>query len=209
MFDFKYKNSQIRVQVGYGWTRMVKILMMLTVGIFLLQSLIPNFINNLFGFIPSYAIGRFMLWQFMTAIFLHSTFIHLIFNMFGLYIFGGALEKLWGSKRFLKYYILCGVGGTVLTYLMYIVNLTPNAIYIGASGSIYGLLVAYSILYANQPVLLFFVIPMKAKYLAIIFGAIEFISLFQKDGIAHFGHLGGLFSGLLFLMLKRRLEKKY
>jgi len=204
MLKFKLKNSQIRFQVGYGLTRTVKILIALSVGIFFLQRLAPNYINKLFGFIPSLAIGRFMIWQFLTAIFLHSTIIHLIFNMFGLYMFGGALEKIWGGKAFLGYYLLCGVGGTVLTYLMYLINITPNAIYIGASASVYGLLGAFSVTYANQTILLFFVIPLRAKYLAVIFGIIELISLFHKDGISHFGHLGGLFSGLLFLSLKKR-----
>ena len=199
-----YGNKQILFQFGHGLTRVVGILIGLTILVFLIQQMGQEFLAQAFGFAPSYAVGRFMLWQFVTALFLHSNFAHLAFNMLALYMFGSGVEKILGGREFLKYYLLCGVGGFTLTYLLYLLGVSRNGVYIGASSAVYGLLAGYSILYAESTVSLFFLIPLKAKWLAILFGGVEMMFLLKQDGINHIGHLGGLITGLLYLTIFKK-----
>lgn len=193
---FTHGNKQIVVQFGSGLTKAVALLIGISVGIFLLQSLAWQVVTQTFGFIPSYAVGGLRVWQFVSAIFLHGSTQHLVFNMIGLYMFGGAVERVLREKDFLFYFLICGVSSFVLTFLLYGIGVLPNAVYLGASGAVYGLLVAYSLLFPKEKVLLFFVIPMQAKWLAVIFGGVEFMLAFRNDGINHFGHLGGIATGV-------------
>lgn len=192
---FTYGNRQLIVRFGNGFTKGITLLISISVCVFLLQLFSWQIVIQLFGFIPSYAVNKLMLWQFISAIFLHDNINHLLFNMIGIYIFGGAVEKVLQEKLFLFYFIICGVSGFVLTFLLYLIGLLPNAVYLGASGSVYGLLVAYSLLFPKDTVLLFFIIPMQAKWLAVIFIIAELILSLKNDGINHFGHLGGVLAG--------------
>jgi membrane associated rhomboid family serine protease len=126
--------------------------------------------------------------------------------MLGLYMFGGSVEKALNQKEFIKYFLICGMGGFVLTYLLWLVGIMQNALFIGASAAIYGLLLAFSLLYRNKKVLLFFAIPIQAKWLAIIFGVLEFLLCFRNDGINHIGHLGGILAGLGYFFYVRGFQ---
>ncbi len=139
-------------------------------------------------------------WQIGTYAFLHGSFNHLFFNMLGLWMFGGELEQVWGQKRFVQFYA-ASVVAAALTQLLVNALLGTVAPTIGASGGLFGLLLAFAMIFPNRIILLFFVIPMKAKYLVALYGLVE---LYQgayvlNSGVAHFAHLGGMLGGLLTL----------
>lgn len=137
----------------------------------------------------------FWVWQVFTYQFLHGGFFHLFFNMFALWMFGMELETLWGSRRFLTYYLLSGVGAAIVQILIATV---PT---LGASGAVYGILLAFGMTFPNRQIFMFpLFIPIKAKYFVMIFAGIELFSgLRGSDGIAHFAHLGGAATGFLLL----------
>jgi membrane associated rhomboid family serine protease len=141
--------------------------------------------------------GYFTPWQLVSYAFLHGNFNHLFFNMFAVWMFGTPLEQAWGSNRFVVYYLACVVGAAVMQLL---VHLFEGGIYptIGASGGVFGLLLAYGVMWPNNRVfLLFFPVPVKAKWFVLIYGGIELLLGFTRamPGIAHFAHLGGMIFG--------------
>jgi len=143
-----------------------------------------------------------MIWQFFSYMFLHGGLGHIGFNMFALWMFGSELEYSWGTRDFLKYYFVCGIGGGLLVVLTSLIGLSSyNASTIGASGAIYGLLVAYGMMWPDRIILVFGLLPMKALHFVIIFGAIDLLQGFsrQGSGIAHFAHVGGLITGFVYL----------
>jgi membrane associated rhomboid family serine protease len=159
---------------------------------------VPGF-NSRFALDPIAVRSELAIYQLISYMFLHGSFFHLFFNLFVLYLFGRELEAIWGTKRFLTYYFVSGIGAGIITTLL------SNNPVIGASGAIYGLLLAYGVLFPNRTLLLYFVIPIKAKYMVIIFGAIEFFASMSSggDGIAHITHLGGMaFGGIMLALWK-------
>ena len=203
-----YKNTRYKLQLGLGQglTRGAAILGGVSILTFIITQSNRELFYPILGFGPSYALGKLMVWQFLTANFLHGNLVHLSFNMLGLYMFGGPIEKVFKEKEFIKYFLICGMGGFVLTYLLWLAGIMQNALFIGASAAIYGLLLAFSLLYPKQKVLLFFAIPMQAKWLAIIFGGLEFLLCFRSDGINHIGHLGGVLAGLGYFVYVRGFQ---
>jgi len=143
---------------------------------------------------------NFWPWQMGTYSFIHGSFNHLFFNMLGLWMFGAELEQLWGRKRYMVFY-----GSSVLAaaFTQLIVNavLGSPAPTVGASGGLFGLLLAFAMIFPNRIILLFFVIPMKAKWLVILYGILELYqgATIMNSGVAHFAHLGGMLGGLLTL----------
>ncbi len=142
------------------------------------------------------------IYQVVTYMFLHGGFMHILFNMFALWMFGSPLEMTWGSKRFLKFYFICGIGAGVLNVIITPMSQIPI---VGASGAIYGLLLAFGMLYPNQVIYLYMLFPIKAKYFVMIIGGIElFVGLTNShSGVAHFAHLGGMLFGLLYIKKDR------
>ena len=145
---------------------------------------------------PLYS-GYFQPWQLVSYAFLHGSFNHLFFNMFALWMFGLPVEKMWGSRRFAEYFGICLIGAGVIQLLVQYVS---GEVYptIGASGAVFGLLLAYGVMWPeNRLILIFFPVPIKAKWFVLIYGAAEL--LFGVTGampqVAHFAHLGGLFFG--------------
>jgi membrane associated rhomboid family serine protease len=209
---------EMRFRFGGPITPVVKKLMIINGAVFLLQLLVgffaPGRIEYFFGLHHIGLLHQFMLWQPLTYMFLHGNLLHIFFNLFALWMFAGELELRWGSKTFLQYYIFSGVGAGIFIAIMnYVIFLNYNAtpITIGASGALYAILLAYGLTWPNREVLLYFLFPIKMKYLVIIFGAIEFfgtISSAQGAGgnISHIGHLGGLISGFIYIMYKIRVS---
>ena len=156
-----------------------------------------------FGVVPVDVAFRFHLWQPLTYLFLHSGFWHLFFNMFALWMFGTPLERDWGGRRFVRYYLLTGIGAGVLNVVVSLIWGGPAATVptIGASGAIYGLLLAFGVLYPRQPIFIWFVLPVPAWIFVSIYGGITFLSALQGPGsnISHISHLGGMLFGLLYL----------
>ncbi|MCS6981905.1 MAG: rhomboid family intramembrane serine protease [Flavobacteriales bacterium] len=162
----------------------------------------------------SVGLGYFFPWQPVTYMFVHGGFSHLFFNMFSMWMFGSVLERIWGSRRFLKFYLVCGLGAAVahLLYYMVIFHSTNNIITqwrvsstpaVGASGAVYGLLLAYAMLFPNTELFIFFIpFPVKAKYAVLGLLAIDLFMAFagfEWDQVAHFAHLGGALTGFLIL----------
>lgn len=216
---------------------------------------------------------NFHVWQFVTYMFMHANFSHIFFNMFALWMFGAAVENTWGTKRFLIYYFITGLGAALVHYLITffqihpmltllnqfldspsletyrylaenakdirfhdmlsnnlmvlqqnpgsldeIVSITANAKaqyldsfnIIGASGAVYGVLLAFGMLFPNDYIYLYFMLPIKAKWFVIIYGVIELVTgLSTSDGVAHFAHLGGMLFGIVVILLWRRNERNH
>jgi membrane associated rhomboid family serine protease len=197
-----YYSSSARNFFGGPVTRTVKILIIINVAVFLLQLLSERGGSDLlvryFGLIPSRITDDLWLWQLATYMFLHGGFQHIFFNMLTLFMFGNDLERYWGTLRFLNYYFITGIGAGICSWL---ISIHSIAVTIGASGAIYGILLAYGLLYPNRIVLLNFLLPVKVKWLVIITGAIDFYASLTGDepGVAHIAHLGGMLVGLVFL----------
>jgi len=232
-----------------------------------------------------FASQQFQPYQFVTYMFMHGSFTHIFFNMFALWMFGSALENVWGGKRFLIFYFVTGIGAALVHYLIYFFQITPvlsamnsfianpgfeslnafvsshrfvldeysgdvwtqfqqfqhdynvllqnphnvNAlqgavnfvsvykehflnqpVVVGASGAIFGLLLAFGMMFPNSMIYIYFFFPMKAKWFVILYGAIELFSGVWRpgDNVAHFAHLGGMIFGLLLLLYWRHLDRK-
>jgi membrane associated rhomboid family serine protease len=141
-------------------------------------------------------------WQLVSYMFLHGGFMHILFNMYVLVMFGLPVEMIWGRRRFLLYYLFCGTGAGLVIFLIALLTGSPMPT-VGASGALFGVMLAFSVLYPNAEVLLFFFLPVKAKYLIIIYAGFELYMEMSgsQPNVSHVGHLGGLVSGILFLVL--------
>jgi membrane associated rhomboid family serine protease len=189
------------VPTGVRW------LLIINVAVFLLNFLAARLGFDAFfgplGLIPRQVIGSFAIWQLVTYMFLHSIydFWHIIFNMLALWMFGSTLERDWGTRQFLKYYFLCGVGAGVCVVLANLAFGSLDTRTIGASGAIYGLLLAFGVLYPDAIILFAFLFPIKAKYFVMILGAIAFLSSTAAAGgsVSHVAHLGGMIFGFIYL----------
>lgn len=183
-------------------TRAVKSIIIVNVAAFFLQIVGGLFRSNIiefyFGLIPVRVTQEFMIWQFVTYMFLHGGVFHILINMLMLYMFGNELERLWGTRRFVKYYFITGIGAGVCSW---IVGINTFAVIIGASGAIYGLLLAYGVTYPNRIVYLSFLFPVKVKWMVLIMGAVAFLSSISTSntGVAHVAHLGGMLVGYAYL----------
>ncbi len=188
-------------------TPAVKMLLWANVGLFLLTALAPSLfyvLTGFFGLTPQAVLTRFWIWQPVTYMFLHGGTGHVLLNMLVLWMFGVQLERLWGSRFFLRYYFVTGVGAGLSTIGVSLLPFafadpTYTAVTIGASGAIYGLLAAFALYYPETPILMFFLFPVPAKYFVMIIGAIAFLSVPRGGGVAHIAHLGGLVVGFLYL----------
>lgn len=256
-------------------------------GIFFLATLVFESrgvdLNDFFG-LHYWGSERFRVWQFITYMFMHGNFTHLFFNMFAVWMFGAAVENIWGGKRFLTYYILTGLGAAFCHYAIVYYELRPamefmndyithpsidklttfasgdimglyssqelsdhynsfrsefNSLYavnppealrisvpymeqfradilnapvvVGASGAVFGLLLAYGMIFPNSIIYIYFALPVKAKYFVIIYGLIELFSGIANrpgDNVAHFAHLGGLLTGILIILYWRNKNRR-
>jgi membrane associated rhomboid family serine protease len=161
---------------------------------------------------PAAVVEVFAVWQLATYLFIHSPlgFTHVLFNMLTLWMFGKDLENTWGTRRFLQYYFLCGIGAGVFVVALNLLFGSAQDMHvrtIGASGAIYGVLLAFGMLFPEQTVFLI-VFPIKAKYFVMILGVMAFMMTFGDTGggISHMAHLGGMVWGY-FYMRSRGLQK--
>jgi membrane associated rhomboid family serine protease len=178
-------------------------LLLTNVAIYFLTQLLGP---GTFGIFALWPVGHgFWPWQVVSYGFLHFDFNHLFFNMLGLWMFGGELEQVWGQKRFMVFYF-ASVIAAALTQLVVNFLLGSGAPTVGASGGLFGLLLAFAMLFPNRIILLFFVIPMRAKWLVALYGILELYQgvYVMNSGVAHFAHLGGMAGGVLTIRYWRR-----
>jgi len=205
-----------RFSFGYGLTPVIKNLMIIMGIVFLLQEVVSRMMVVYLGLLPGLVWHELYLWQLFTYIFLHGDIPHILFNLLALWMFGGELENLWGSRRFLFYFFFCGIGAGIITVLCTII-LTPQyqlVPIIGASGAIYGILLAFGWLFPNRPIYIYFLFPIPAKYFVAIFGFLEFIYFSRGGGggISHITHLGGLLFGFVYMaypMIRQKIRREY
>jgi membrane associated rhomboid family serine protease len=182
----------------------LKALIAANVVMFLVTSFAGSLLRYL-GLIPTFVIHDFWIWQLATYMFLHGGIFHILFNMLALWMFGAELERIWGTRYFLKFYFVTGIGAGVLTVLFSMLpfgfaHQVQHSIIIGASGAIYGLLLAYAMYFPDRPIYMYMLFPIPAKIFVAIMGAIAlFSSLGESGGIANATHLGGLLVAYLFL----------
>jgi membrane associated rhomboid family serine protease len=182
----------------------LKALIGVNVAAFVLTAFMPVLIDYL-GLVPTLVLHQFWVWQLATYMFLHGGIFHLVFNMLALWMFGAELERIWGTRYFLKFYFVTGIGAAALTVLFSLLpfafaHQVQRSVIIGASGSIYGLLLAYAMYFPDRPIYMYFVFPIPARIFVAIMGAIAFFSsLSEAGGTANATHVGGLLVGYLFL----------
>ena len=184
---------------GMPFRSVVKILIAINVAVFVIIHIfgnIPWFI--IFGLVPALVFSRLMVWQIITYLFVHFGLWHLVLNMLMLWMFGSVIENTWGSKRFLFYYLFTGIGAGVCTIIF---GFNSGVPVVGASGAIFGLLVAYAMMFPDNVILLFFIFPMKMKYAAMVLAGINLLGAMSNPGggIAYIAHLGGGLFGYLYL----------
>jgi membrane associated rhomboid family serine protease len=160
---------------------------------------------TLLSLIPKMIVLNGWVWQIFTYMFLHGSWFHIFINMYVLFLFGRPLENQWGWKEFLSFYLITGTGAGIITFLWNLVR-APFVPTLGASGAIFGVILAFGMEFPESILLLFFIIPMKAKYAAFVFGVIELIPLLigANTGIGHFTHLAGLFFGYIYYIVRIR-----
>src|SRR2546422_5522005 len=176
----------------------IAVFLIVNVAVYSLQPFLESQIVTYLGLVPYLVWRNFYLWQLFTYQFLHGGLLHILFNMFALWMFGCTLERRWGSEFFLKYYFVSVIGGGILNVLLMPGQTAPS---IGASAGVYGILLAYGLIYPNRIVYFYFLFPIKMKYFVWIIGGIAFYSSVTpgQGGIAHLAHLGGMVFGYLYL----------
>jgi membrane associated rhomboid family serine protease len=225
---------------GFNLTPMVRNLLFINIGVFLIMVITKVNLNAIFG-LRYFESPNFHFYQIVTHMFMHADSGHLFSNMFGLFMFGPMLEKVWGQNRFLLFYMVCGLGAAFLYscinyYEIHQLILQANKLIlssnpeqhaygermldyihhlmdipmVGASGAIFGVLLAFGMLFPNtEMLLLFFPIPIKAKYFVILYGLYELYAGIQKtpgDNVAHFAHIGGMI--FAFILIKYWQKQK-
>jgi membrane associated rhomboid family serine protease len=192
----------------------IKFLLISNVVIFLFETqyfetLVGHF--ALWPYLPEYLriatdgeVYRFHLWQLFSYAFLHGSWMHLLLNMYALWLFGVALENRWGSRHFAMYYLVCIIGAGLTQLLVTSLSVGQGGYFptLGASGGVFGVLLAYGMIFPNQVLILLIPpMPIKAKYFVLIYGFVELIFGITgtQSGVAHFAHLGGMLFGFLLL----------
>lgn len=184
-----------------GMNRGVKVLLILNMAVYALMIVpaVKNFSNSWLAL----DLRTFLPWQAVSYMFMHDSLMHILFNMLGLIFFGTSIEQAMGTRTFVGYYLLCGVGGALFGYLLSLLSLAGLqfnlGLTVGASGALFGLLYACYRYFPDATVLIFFILPVKIIYVLIFISLFSFLSLFERSGsyVAHYAHFGGLLSGFL------------
>ena len=202
--NYQYQSDSNNLPFGPRlFPNAIRQLLLINLIIFLFRSIAQDQFDlaQIFGLSPS----NFwpMVWQPVTYMFMHGDFFHLFMNMFVLWMFGSEMESLWGKKEFLKYYFITGIGSGLIWALFNWSN--PLSLLIGASGSIYGILLAYGVTFPERKILIYFLFPVKVKYFVVVLGIIAFFSAMGSGGsnVSHLTHLSGMVVGLFYLKQKK------
>ena len=193
---------QLSFTFGGPLTPAVKYLIIANVVVFTLEILFPV-LKVWLGLYPPAVLGGLQIWRLVTWLFIHGGIGHILFNMLFLFMFGCQLERLWGTRFFTHYYFVCGIGAGLFTFLPIPAFFYAN--HIGASGAIYGVLLAYGMTFPRNLIYVWLLFPIEARYFVLILGVIAFWgSMMGGGGVSHIAHLGGLAAGYLYLRLGSR-----
>jgi membrane associated rhomboid family serine protease len=201
-------------------TPAIKAILFANVAVFVVTFIAPDFVIGMFGLVPAAVVKDLQVWRVVTYLFVHSpgNYTHILFNMLALWMFGVDLEHRWGTRGFVRYYAITGIGAGIATVL---ISLLPfdvtRGIYtvttIGASGAIYGLLLAWAVLFPHRQILFMFIFPLPARVAALLMGAMSFFSAITgtNGSVAEATHLAGFVIGWFYLVgpRKMRLEMQY
>src|SRR6267378_4265827 len=215
MAYYRYPNSNYYRPSFFGGFKyfppVIKALLVSNTAVFLVTGLFGAFrlqgiqmadiINQYF---PLYPLGGgFQVWQLFTYLFMHANFVHLLFNMFALWMFGMELENDWGSRKFLSYYLICGLGAGLSNLFIGPLLGPVGPPTVGASGAIFGVLIAFGVIYPDRPIFLYFLVPIRARYFIMfyIFMELYYELTGSAAGVAHLAHLGGAAVGFIYLMI--------
>jgi len=196
----------------------IKNLLIINAAVFFFQLVAGNFmiggkpglyvLQEWFALNPLVDGANFQIWQLITYQFMHAGFMHIFFNMFMLWMFGMEIENIMGSKKFLYYYLICGVAAG-LAQLFIAPLFSAPAITIGASGAVFGIMIAFALMFPDRLIFLWFLIPIKAKYLIGFLFVLEIFWIGDAGSdVAHLAHLGGAIAGFIFIMLDKRTDVK-
>ena len=220
---YHYEDRGASSRFGSGITPGVRLLLLANVIAFVAVRLLEIALMSatrggamspvfIFGLSRAGVFERFMIWQPLTYLFVHSGIWHLVWNMFALWVFGCDVERTWGTQRFFFFYFFTGVGASLFIMLLG----EPQTLTVGASGAVLGVLVAFAMFFPNRPItlLLFFVFPitLKAKHLAIGYAVLTFLFLIsgpQGGNISHLGHFGGMVLGYLYVRYSDVMRSRF
>ena len=204
-YQFQSESSNLAFK-SRNFTDAIKILISINALLFLLRYIAQSQFDlaQIFG-LSSNSVWP-MIWQPFTYMFIHGDFFHVFMNMFVLWMFGSEMEAIWGKKEFLKFYFITGIGSGLI-WLVF--NFSGNAVLIGASGAIYGILLAYGLMFPNRKVLIYFLFPVKVKYFVIFLGLMAFVSSLSYSGsnISHLTHLSGMMIGFVYMKSKWTIKR--
>lgn len=196
-------------------TPVVKGLLIVTTAFFLLNTGLETFANSSLqgslGFVPA-RLAQGWIWQLFTYPLLHAGLFHLLFNLLVVWTVGGELERLWHARTFAGFLVVCSMGAA-LTYGIFSllgIGPGPEVPVVGSSGVVYGLLLAYGILFGDRMMYFFLLFPMQARYFVMLLGGVELVSsvFYSRSGVAHLAHLGGMAAGFLFLIAMAAWRKR-
>ncbi|UZJ41420.1 rhomboid family intramembrane serine protease [Prosthecochloris sp. SCSIO W1101] len=188
----------------------IKTIILINVAVFFLQySPIGNILMYFGPLWPVASSGEytFQIWQLISYMFMHGGLAHILFNMFALWLFGTEIANYWGTKEFTAYYFICGIGAALINLLTTIGSPYPT---VGASGAIFGILLAFGMMFPDRYIFLYFLFPIKAKYFIAGYAAIELLMGINNAGmgsgsnIAHFAHLGGMVVGFAYIKFRQQ-----
>jgi membrane associated rhomboid family serine protease len=188
----------------------VKWLLIITVGLSVLDFILRDGLLQYFALVPARVVRSFAIWELFTYLFLHAGIGHVLWNMLALWMFGAELERTWGTRRFVAFYFLCGIAASITIVIAAYLFGGVNVPVLGSSGAVYGVLVAYAVLFPNQTMLFGFLIPIKTKYFVMIIAAIVFLQSYAAvrggvGAVEAVASLAGLVAGYL-LLRGRRLQ---
>lgn len=195
--------------IGSWMTPVVRRLLWINGILYLVKFLTGLWDQRLWHYValtPDLAFHEGMVWQFFTYMYVHFDLTHVLFNLFGLFMFGRDVEQVFGSARFFTYYTICGFGAALAACFAY-----PHSAIVGSSGAIYGVLLAFAILFPYRPVYLMFIpVPIQARWFIVFYGALDLMYSIEGGGnVAYVAHLGGLATGIIYFWVGRRFKNPF
>lgn len=203
-------NYQYQIRFGPSFSGIVKILVLINIGVFIAQFLSAKMgmvLEDFFALTPHLVLHKFFIHQLLSYAFLHGDFMHILFNMLALWMFGSELETYWGKKNFLYFFLFSSFLGGLLSLIVHSLGY-PQGTILGASGGIFGIMVAYALIWPNREVLFMLIFPIKIKYIVFLI-MIPMTLFYQKENIAVWAHLGGALGGFVYFFLNRKYRFEF